>query len=73
VRGTGSIRIAEDEWKKDHGLTYWKIGRPKHHSSEDPGQCGVIINTQYNRDAQCHSHAKGSRPVQEKQVAHLNL
>ena len=32
------------------------MGHPKHHANEDDGQCGVIINTQYNRDAQCHSH-----------------
>src|SRR5208283_3858887 len=29
---------------------------PKHHSSEDAGQCAVLINLQYNRDPQCHSH-----------------
>ena len=40
---------------------YWKMGHPKHHSNEDAGQCGVIINTQYNRDAQCHSHANFTR------------
>ena len=33
------------------------MGHPKHHSNEDAGQSGVIINTQYNRDAQCHSHS----------------
>jgi aldehyde:ferredoxin oxidoreductase len=32
------------------------MGHPKHHANEDDGQCGVIINTQYNRDACCHSH-----------------
>jgi aldehyde:ferredoxin oxidoreductase len=32
------------------------MGHPKHHSTEDTGQCGLLINTQYNRDAQCHSH-----------------
>jgi aldehyde:ferredoxin oxidoreductase len=53
--------IPEDEWKKDQELTYWKMGHPKHHSSEDSGQCGVIINTQYNRDAQCHSHTNFTR------------
>jgi len=48
--------IAEEDWKKDHKVQYWKLGHPKHHSCEDAGQCGVIINTQYNRDSQCHSH-----------------
>jgi len=48
--------IAEETWEADHATTYWKMGHPKHHANEDDGQCGVIINTQYNRDAQCHSH-----------------
>ncbi|MCX8023084.1 MAG: aldehyde ferredoxin oxidoreductase [Syntrophorhabdaceae bacterium] len=48
--------LSESEWKKDPKLNYWKMGHPKHHSNEEVGQCGVIINTQYNRDAQCHSH-----------------
>ena len=58
--GTGYLlerwSIPEEDWKKDHGLNYWKMGHPKHHASEEVGQCGVIINTQYNRDPQCHSH-----------------
>ena len=49
--------IPEKEWLEDHNLLYWKMGHPKHHANEDAGQCGVIINTQYNRDVQCHSHA----------------
>jgi aldehyde:ferredoxin oxidoreductase len=48
--------LSEDNWKKDPDLQYWKMGHPRHHSSEESGQVGVIINTQYNRDAQCHSH-----------------
>jgi len=58
--GTGYMleawSIAEAEWQSDQNLLYWKLGHPKHHSNEDAGQCGVIINTQYNRDSQCHSH-----------------
>lgn len=58
--GTGALLerwgLSEEVWKKDPKLNYWKMGHPKHHSSEEAGQCGVIINTQYNRDAQCHSH-----------------
>jgi aldehyde:ferredoxin oxidoreductase len=58
--GTGYMlekwSIPEEEWKKEKELAYWKMGHPKHHSSEEASQCGVIINTQYNRDAQCHSH-----------------
>jgi aldehyde:ferredoxin oxidoreductase len=63
--GTGYMldkwSLSEEVWKKDHELSYWKMGHPKHHSSEEGGQCGVIINTQYNRDAQCHSHANFTR------------
>ncbi len=63
--GTGQLLerwgLSEAEWKKDKELQYWKLGHPKHHSNEDAGQCGVILNTQYNRDAQCHSHANFTR------------
>ncbi len=63
--GTGylleSWGIPEEEWLRNHELLYWKLGHPKHHAAEDAGQCGVIINTQYNRDAQCHSHSNFTR------------
>ncbi|MBI5570372.1 MAG: aldehyde ferredoxin oxidoreductase [Desulfomonile tiedjei] len=63
--GTGYLLerwgIPEQEWLENHELLYWKFGHPKHHSNEDAGQCGVIINTQYNRDAQCHSHSNFTR------------
>ena len=48
--------IPEDDWSRDRATGYWKLGHPRHHANEDDGQCGVLINTQYNRDAQCHSH-----------------
>lgn len=58
--GTGGLlahwSIPEEAWSQDATCAYWKLGHPKHHANEDDGQCGVIINTQYNRDAQCHSH-----------------
>ena len=58
--GTGYLlerwSIPEEYWGKDKELAYWKMGHPKHHSTEDAGQCGLLINLQYNRDAQCHSH-----------------
>ena len=58
--GTGYLlerwSISEEYWGKDKDLAYWKMGHPKHHSTEDAGQCGLLINLQYNRDAQCHSH-----------------
>ncbi|MBI5523659.1 MAG: aldehyde ferredoxin oxidoreductase [Desulfarculus sp.] len=53
----GQWSIPEETWTQDHNTLYWKLGHPKHHANEDDGQCGVIINTQYNRDAQCHSHS----------------
>lgn len=63
--GTGYLlekwNIPEKDWGQDQKIAYWKMGHPKHHSSEDAGQCGVIINTQYNRDAQCHSHSNFTR------------
>ncbi|MGE5553585.1 MAG: aldehyde ferredoxin oxidoreductase [Betaproteobacteria bacterium] len=64
--GEGSGRLAErwhfpPEYFKDHNLVYWKMGHPKHHSSEDAGQVGVLINMMYNRDSQCHSHSNFTR------------
>ena len=65
--------LSEAEWKKDKDLVYWKMSHPKHHSNEDCGQCGVILNTQYNRDCQCHSHTnlvRGGLPIQvQKKIA----
>jgi aldehyde:ferredoxin oxidoreductase len=59
--GTGYLlqrwSISEAHWGKDKELAYWKMGHPKHHSTEDAGQCGLLINLVYNRDAQCHSHS----------------
>jgi aldehyde:ferredoxin oxidoreductase len=76
-RGTGAIfsewSIPEKDWTEDHATLYWKMGHPKHHANEDDGQCGVIINTQYNRDAQCHSHVNfvrnGLPPAIQKKLA----
>jgi aldehyde:ferredoxin oxidoreductase len=63
--GTGHLLerwgIPEQEWLENHEVLYWKMGHPKHHANEDAGQCGIIINTQYNRDAQCHSHTNFTR------------
>ena len=59
--GEGSGRLMTrwkfgPEYMDDHDVVYWKMGHPKHHSAEDAGQTGVLINLMYNRDAQCHSH-----------------
>jgi aldehyde:ferredoxin oxidoreductase len=61
--------IPESDWLEDHYPVYWKMGHPKHHANEDDGQCGVVINTQYNRDAMCHSHCNFVRsglPIHEQ-------
>ncbi len=68
--------ISEETWSRDHKAAYWKMGHPKHHANEDDGQCGVIINTQYNRDSQCHSHSNFTRNglplgVQKKLAAEI--
>jgi aldehyde:ferredoxin oxidoreductase len=78
--GTGYLLerwgLSEQEWGKDKDLAYWKLGHPKHHASEDSGQCGVLINLMYNRDAQCHAHTNFLRnglplPLQKKLAAEL--
>ncbi|MBO8125743.1 MAG: aldehyde ferredoxin oxidoreductase [Firmicutes bacterium] len=48
-------QIPEDFYKK-FKWKYWKMGHPLHHSVEDSGQIGALINMQYNRDSQNHSH-----------------
>jgi aldehyde:ferredoxin oxidoreductase len=60
--GEGSGRLAERwrfpaEYYREPGTSWWKMGHPKHHSSEEGGQAGVLINMMYNRDCQCHSHS----------------
>lgn len=75
--GTGHLlqrwSISEDVWKEDKALAYWKMGHAKHHANEDAGQCGVLINLPYNRDAQCHSHSNFTRNglpiVEQKKLA----
>ncbi len=75
--GTGymleKLGISDKDWGDDHRSYYWKFGHPKHHSCEDDGQCGCIINTQYNRDPMCHSHCNFVRsglPLEvQKQIA----
>ncbi len=68
--------IPESVWTEAKNTNYWKMGHPKHHANEDDGQCGVIINTMYNRDAQNHSHCNFVRSglpiqVQKKLAAEL--
>jgi len=54
--GEGSGRLAErwkfpQEYYKDPASNWWKMGHPKHHSSEEAGQTGVLINMMYNGSA----------------------
>ncbi|HSJ55933.1 MAG TPA: aldehyde ferredoxin oxidoreductase [Anaerolineae bacterium] len=58
--GEGSAYLQErwnfpEEWKlvKKH----WKLGHPYHHSIENAGQVGVMINLVYNRDPNTHTHS----------------
>lgn len=78
--GTGYLlerwSIPEETWGEDKELSYWKMGHPKHHSTEEAGQCGLLINLPYNRDAQCHSHINFIRnglplPVQKSLAAEI--
>ncbi|MDR0466986.1 MAG: aldehyde ferredoxin oxidoreductase [Deltaproteobacteria bacterium] len=68
--------LDEKSWGASLAVAYWKMGHPKHHANEDDGQCGVIINTQYNRDAQCHSHCNFVRnglPIREQKRLAANI
>jgi len=58
--GEGSAYLQEawkfpEEWRlhKKH----WKMGHPYHHSTENAGQVGALINLVYNRDPNCHTHS----------------
>ncbi len=53
--------LSEDDWKKDKSTAYWKLSHPKHHSNEDDGQAGCILNTLYNRDPMCHGGVNFTR------------
>jgi aldehyde:ferredoxin oxidoreductase len=58
--GEGSGRMAAKwgfgpEYFDDHVVVHWKMGHPKHHSTEDGGQVGALQQLIYNRDAQIHS------------------
>ena len=42
---------------KEHGLGCWKWGHKYHHSTENAGQVGALLNYIYNRDPMCHTHS----------------
>ena len=48
--------MTEEEWQKEGKALYWAIGHTKHHSNENDGQIGVVLNCMYNRDPMCHAH-----------------
>ena len=41
---------------KEHDLQCWKMGQAKHHSVENGGQVGALINLVHSRDPMCHTH-----------------
>lgn len=46
-----------EEYIHDHTMKQWKFGHPYHHGPESMYQVGCLINMQYNRDPQTHSHS----------------
>jgi len=49
--GTPGLTAA---YHADNSVLWWAHGFPKHHSGENGGFVGALINTGYNRDAQNH-------------------
>jgi len=43
---------------KEHDLGCWKMGHRYHHSTENCGQIGALINMMYNRDPMGHSQVQ---------------
>lgn len=43
-------------WSDDHRTLYWSNGHPKHHTNEDDGQLGCVLNCMWNRDPMAHAH-----------------
>lgn len=53
--------ISEKEWQKDKSILYWAHGHTKHHSNEDDGQIGSVLNSLFNRDPMAHAHINFTR------------
>lgn len=47
--------LLEVTYRQSSTVAYWGEGFPKHHSLENGGQVGALLNTGYNRDCQNHS------------------
>ena len=55
-------------WSDDHRTLYWSNGHPKHHTNEDDGQLGCLLNCMWNRDPMAHAHVNFTRsglPIKE--------
>lgn len=55
-------------WSDDHRTLYWSNGHPKHHTNEDDGQLGCVLNCMWNRDTMAHAHVNFTRsglPIKE--------
>lgn len=48
--------MTEEQWQKEPAALYWAVGHTKHHSNENDGQIGVVLNSMFNRDPMCHAH-----------------
>ena len=59
--------ISEEEWKRDFGLQYWKLGHPKHHANEDAGQCGEVRCGSQHGERR-HRVLGGKRPPDDPEV-----
>lgn len=55
-------------WSDDHRTLYWSNGHPKHHTNEDDGQLGCVLNCMWNRAPMAHAHVNFTRsglPIKE--------
>lgn len=55
-------------WSDNHRTLYWSNGHPKHHTNEDDGQLGCVLNCMWNRDPMAHAHVNFTRsglPIKE--------
>lgn len=55
-------------WSDDIRTLYWSNGHPKHHTNEDDGQLGCVLNCMWNRDPMAHAHVNFTRsglPIKE--------
>lgn len=59
-------------WSDDHRTLYWSNGHPKHHTNEDDGQLGCVLNCMWNRDPMAHAHVNFTRSgLPNKEMKHI--